>query len=951
MNRELVKALVYFLVSSIYFTRPITLAQLIAPGDSIVQNFPLRHYYSLSGLGHLLWLPYEFLGLPFLALLHVGLLYPFNVAYFLLTAPFVFNFNIILHYALAAFFTFLYARLLGARAFPAFLAGLVFGFSGFLMAHKGHTSMVNAAVWLPLLLYLYEKIRQELSYKYVALASLVVAIQVFAGHYQICVYTYMVLGLFILFYLRGVDKRNRARFLLFTVGPILLGSLIALPQIVATKELADIAWHGNITYNVFIQGSFPPFMFPQLFFPFFFGFGYGGPYWGPAVLTDMSGFVGTLSLALGLWAVVRLWRRNIHAQFLSLVALVAFLLALGGYNPLYRLMYYIPVYNLFRVPARHWLEFDLAIAILFGLALNFLIYEQAGRQKRKEIILVVGVAALGALGLIYLGKSFIASDVFSRILTPEGRSILAQAIRFKNPAVFIPLLFLGFYLIWSYLFYKTTYFSQNEEAEWVMAALADKSYMALREKVLLGVLAVAVLAEGFSFGGFHDAYYPKIADLRKEVDNPLMHFLKEKAGYERVVFISKETVPLHNVPARVCTLNGYDPLTPASVLELLDIWPYDDRFTNPNGLLLNNLILSTLNVKYVVIPKDEVPKYNPEVIKAGSGKVIYNKINLGKWELGNYAPKADGAFVLKSPDGKAVSMLHQRLSLTPNTYYLLTLKTRAPGEKPNSTLAFDLYGGPSYDFPEQEVDVAPEKLTGSWRTFYKVINTGGDIPPEVEVRVFTFSKEPIEVKDIEVHKIENYAPLILQADRLKPGEPIYRKVFETDEWVVYENRNCLPRAFAVQKLEPASDIRDVKRRFELLEFNPAETALVSREDLSKIGRAGFSEGKAIITSYGAGKISIEADFQNGPGFLVLSEQYFPGWKAYVDGKETPIYCADGLLRGVVVPQGKHVVEFQYRPWKVYTAGIVGLGALGLALAGVFIPGFQLKLKRKGPLCP
>lgn len=98
-------------------------------------------------------------------------------------------------------------------------------------------------------------------------------------------------------------------------------------------------------------------------------------------------------------------------------------------------------------------------------------------------------------------------------------------------------------------------------------------------------------------------------------------------------------------------------------------------------------------------------------------------------------------------------------------------------------------------------------------------------------------------------------------------------------------------------------------------------------------------------------VSEVADFENGPGFLVLSDQYFPGWRAYVNGKETPVYCVDGLLRGVVVPQGKNVVEFRYRPWKVYAAGIVGLVALGLALAGAFVPGFRLKLETKGPLRP
>ena len=67
------------------------------------------------------------------------------------------------------------------------------------------------------------------------------------------------------------------------------------------------------------------------------------------------------------------------------------------------------------------------------------------------------------------------------------------------------------------------------------------------------------------------------------------------------------------------------------------------------------------------------------------------------------------------------------------------------------------------------------------------------------------------------------------------------------------------------------------------------------------------------------------------GFLVLTDQYFPGWKAFVDGKETSIYKVDGLLRGVVVPEGRHMVEFKYRPEKVFIASLFSIIALLVTL--------------------
>jgi uncharacterized membrane protein YfhO len=66
-------------------------------------------------------------------------------------------------------------------------------------------------------------------------------------------------------------------------------------------------------------------------------------------------------------------------------------------------------------------------------------------------------------------------------------------------------------------------------------------------------------------------------------------------------------------------------------------------------------------------------------------------------------------------------------------------------------------------------------------------------------------------------------------------------------------------------------------------------------------------------------------------FLVVSEMHFPGWRAYVDGVETPIYRTNYLFRGIVVPTGRHTVRFVYRPASVGVgASVSALGMLVLA---------------------
>ena len=64
--------------------------------------------------------------------------------------------------------------------------------------------------------------------------------------------------------------------------------------------------------------------------------------------------------------------------------------------------------------------------------------------------------------------------------------------------------------------------------------------------------------------------------------------------------------------------------------------------------------------------------------------------------------------------------------------------------------------------------------------------------------------------------------------------------------------------------------------------------------------------------YTPNKVKLHADLDSN-GFLVLSDTFYPGWKAYVDGKETPIYKTDYILRSVFIEKGTHDVEFVYDP--------------------------------------
>jgi uncharacterized membrane protein YfhO len=84
------------------------------------------------------------------------------------------------------------------------------------------------------------------------------------------------------------------------------------------------------------------------------------------------------------------------------------------------------------------------------------------------------------------------------------------------------------------------------------------------------------------------------------------------------------------------------------------------------------------------------------------------------------------------------------------------------------------------------------------------------------------------------------------------------------------------------------------------------------------------------------KVDVET---SSPGFLILGDTYFPGWKANVDGKRVPIYRADYLLRAVAVEKGSHRVVFLYQPLSFR----IGLGLT--IISGVIILGCLRRRKK------
>lgn len=150
---------------------------------------------------------------------------------------------------------------------------------------------------------------------------------------------------------------------------------------------------------------------------------------------------------------------------------------------------------------------------------------------------------------------------------------------------------------------------------------------------------------------------------------------------------------------------------------------------------------------------------------------------------------------------------------------------------------------------------------------------------------------------------------------------------------VYENPYALPRAFIARKVRYVSSYKDAHDEISLDNFDLAgEVALEERLPAGFASEAG-PVGRAEITEYGANRVTIRASVEND-SVLVLTDVFYPGWKAYDNGEAAKIYRVNGIVRGVFLRSGEHTVVFRYFPLS-FLAGAV-LFFISLSLIGALL---------------
>jgi hypothetical protein len=140
-----------------------------------------------------------------------------------------------------------------------------------------------------------------------------------------------------------------------------------------------------------------------------------------------------------------------------------------------------------------------------------------------------------------------------------------------------------------------------------------------------------------------------------------------------------------------------------------------------------------------------------------------------------------------------------------------------------------------------------------------------------------------------------------------------------------------PRAFLAPCAESVPTWRDAVTRI-AGGHDVHRCALIENARAASVPRS-LAAGSASIVSFAAERVRVRVDAP-GEALLVLSEAWYPGWRATVDGRDVPVLPANAWMRAAVVPAGAREVVFEFRsrllgPGALVTA--LGLAALALAL--------------------
>ena len=156
--------------------------------------------------------------------------------------------------------------------------------------------------------------------------------------------------------------------------------------------------------------------------------------------------------------------------------------------------------------------------------------------------------------------------------------------------------------------------------------------------------------------------------------------------------------------------------------------------------------------------------------------------------------------------------------------------------------------------------------------------------------------------------------------------PSFEKVFQEGETKVYNNKNVIQRLYFVNEVVKVNSKDEELQSIVSTDFDFKNKAVATCcEFIAK-----KQNPLIFVDKYTDQEIKITTETESiAP--LVSSTVFYPGWQAYIDGKNIPINRVNYMFQSIIVPQGKHEVVFKYRPNSFFLGAKISIMAALISL--------------------
>ncbi len=890
-------AILFLFLWPVIFFQAEVLGSRAFAGDDVSSLFLPAGYELARALaqGHLpLWTSQLQSGFPLFAEGHVAALYlPGLLFYALLPPSQALACTTVFHMGWASVGMYLFARMFGLRIPSALLAGFVFGFNGFMLAHLQHLTLLNTAAWLPWLLLCQWQCQRSVrtgaahSWMWFLGASVIIAFEFLGGFPQIALINLC------LFFLVGIltpilddatgtvmqilRKQNPQVFLKafgVSVACAALGFGIAAVQWIPSAELLGLSVRAEEMGEDFATSySMAPESLPELVLPFArLGI--------PSINNiEYLCYIGLLTAGLAFIAVF--WRRDRRSLFFLLLALVFLSLSLGGQNPFYWLLSYVPVFNRLRVPARFLFPVTFAVSYLAGAGFDTLLARVRQAKRASD-----GAAAVVAGALAILVVWVVRPEPTSAKFWVEAWRVL--------PAAFIVI-----------------------DLAILLAGVT--------RRVNRAVLTFALLA--VAFADLSLASLPFLTTLDASVapgeliEPPLsVQAMKDTSPGGRIF------TNIYNVTFRSNHLLVYDRQSPQIYS------PLGQQRNETYQAKLNSTMLDLLNVRYFVLPSGPlIPEFaepsESVLLDLFERPVQIAPRQTSRVEVISYTDQTNNL-----PDGHLVGEIELTAADGRTTVLPLRLGVETADWARDGIATNELVHHATASVAAR----FPAYLLSSRRQF------------EGYTYIAQYSVSPMNVTRISARSYLPEDKLVIQNVSLIDSEGRSARLtqlagltdmsvaFKSHAVTVLENHDVMPRAFVVHQSEIWTD-EHIFDRLTDSAFDPRQTVLLAEGEPTSSGPASPAQDQVVFTEYGDMRVVLQVA-ADAPGYLVLADSWYPGWQAFVDGQVTPVLRADYIFRAVAVPKGEHTIVMEFHPSSfqlgAWISGLSLLLAGGVAIVGI-----------------